>query len=337
MEQLKARVKTSEFQIEKDWQIIESQGQQLENLHQQFIEQRDENLQNQRLVKSLKKNLKEKSQQGMITDEDSLENCSEDEQQGVDLTNNNNAKSPGLITTAGSQSETSVGFNTLRFSDVGIVTSSHQVVETAEKECQVTPRTESPAIDPDETSLIHLGFTPSEASVENRNLLQVMNEMRNVGERRQGIDLDYFEDFVEAKQKLLLLEESLKKLEFARKESEDRLTIKDEAYEKLRHQLVSLETNLQSQATEKDETIKKLSKEMSESQQRAKRREEELVNLLNEKEDGIEKLHAMIRELEKSLSNSQVHIEGMFMCCSEQFYPMFRFLDFNYYLGFKIG
>ena len=71
------------MQIEKDWQIIESQGQQLENLHQQFIEQRDENLHNQRLVKRLQEDLKKQQQEhvaGDITDEDSLEQHSGDEQ-----------------------------------------------------------------------------------------------------------------------------------------------------------------------------------------------------------------------------------------------------------------
>ena len=50
--------------------------------------------------------------------------------------------------------------------------------------------------------------------------------------------------------------------------------------------------------------------ESREERQRAKKKEEDLESLLNEKEEGIVKLHLMIRELEESLSNSQVHIEG---------------------------
>ena len=40
-------MKGAEFQIEKDWEIIEQQSLQLDNLHQQFIEQRNLNLSSQ--------------------------------------------------------------------------------------------------------------------------------------------------------------------------------------------------------------------------------------------------------------------------------------------------
>lgn len=42
---LATKLSTAELQIEKDWMIIERQSNQIENLHVQFIEQRDENRQ----------------------------------------------------------------------------------------------------------------------------------------------------------------------------------------------------------------------------------------------------------------------------------------------------
>lgn len=64
------------------------------------------------------------------------------------------------------------------------------------------------------------------------------------------------------------------------------------------------------QLIEKEEEIQTLLKRISDNQVKSKGKEEELGRILEEKEDGIEKLHLMIFELEKSLSNSQVHIEG---------------------------
>ena len=51
IDKLTQKLETAESQIEKDWEIIESQGVQLENLHQQFIEQRDENQKHLKMVK----------------------------------------------------------------------------------------------------------------------------------------------------------------------------------------------------------------------------------------------------------------------------------------------
>lgn len=60
IEKLKQKLQTTESQIEKDWEIIESQGYQLENLHQQYIEQRDENRMNSENLDKTKKDLKNK-------------------------------------------------------------------------------------------------------------------------------------------------------------------------------------------------------------------------------------------------------------------------------------
>lgn len=62
---------------------------------------------------------------------------------------------------------------------------------------------------------------------------------------------------------------------------------------------------------EQQQEIQHLNEKISEIQATSKGKEQELGRILIEKEDGIEKLHLMIFELEKSLSNSQVHIEGM--------------------------
>ena len=58
IEKLTNRLTTAESQIEKDWSIIESQSQQLENLHQQFIEQRDENIRHRNMVKDKDEEMK---------------------------------------------------------------------------------------------------------------------------------------------------------------------------------------------------------------------------------------------------------------------------------------
>ena len=63
LEDLHEKLRTSEAQIEKDWIIIEGQGEQLENLHQQFIEQRDENRKHSKLLEAADKELYYKEQQ----------------------------------------------------------------------------------------------------------------------------------------------------------------------------------------------------------------------------------------------------------------------------------
>ena len=58
IEKLTNRLTTAESQIEKDWSIIDSQSVQLDNLHQQFIEQRDENISHRNMVKDKDEELK---------------------------------------------------------------------------------------------------------------------------------------------------------------------------------------------------------------------------------------------------------------------------------------
>jgi len=62
MERMNDRLKTAESQIEKDWVIIEGQGAQLENLHQQYIEQRDENHKHSQLLQDTDRELHIKEQ-----------------------------------------------------------------------------------------------------------------------------------------------------------------------------------------------------------------------------------------------------------------------------------
>ena len=62
LEELNDKLRKSEAQIEKDWIIIEGQGEQLDNLHQQFIEQRDENRKHSKLLKAADKELDDKEQ-----------------------------------------------------------------------------------------------------------------------------------------------------------------------------------------------------------------------------------------------------------------------------------
>ena len=62
LEELNDKLRTSEAQIEKDWIIIEGQGEQLDNLHQQFIEQRDENRKHSKLLEAADKELYYKEQ-----------------------------------------------------------------------------------------------------------------------------------------------------------------------------------------------------------------------------------------------------------------------------------
>ena len=62
LEELNDKLRKSEAQIEKDWIIIEGQGEQLDNLHQQFIEQRDENRKHSKLLEAADKELDDKEQ-----------------------------------------------------------------------------------------------------------------------------------------------------------------------------------------------------------------------------------------------------------------------------------
>lgn len=62
LEELNDKLRKSEAQIEKDWIIIEGQGEQLDNLHLQFIEQRDENRKHSKLLEAADKELDDKEQ-----------------------------------------------------------------------------------------------------------------------------------------------------------------------------------------------------------------------------------------------------------------------------------
>ena len=62
LEELNDKLRKSEAQIEKDWIIIEGQGEQLDKLHQQFIEQRDENRKHSKLLEAADKELDDKEQ-----------------------------------------------------------------------------------------------------------------------------------------------------------------------------------------------------------------------------------------------------------------------------------
>ena len=297
------RLKTSEAQIEKDWEIIESQGNQLDNLHQQFIEQRDENLKHMRLVQERDEEI-EKLSIEIRKIEQSVEPLSHIDDLYIKLTEQ--------------QEEIQQSQEIIAKKDQQLLELSKDVTALeANGNKQVLVNVGALSLDSLDQSNID-----NDLAVGN----QTENEQQQINEYRG---------------KIVLLEETLKEIKEKHQIEIDDLqklhdVVVNELKERSRIDIDQLQREHQTQVKkfqemlkDKEQYINKLVEEMTDIRQRAKLREEELERVLLEKEDGIEKLHSMIRELEKSLSNSQVHIEGLVL-------HQFHFLSFDFSLSAEV-